>query len=223
MLEVVKQKNFMVVDLKEGVKVYTLIPKENHAALRCGFAGYPSNPRWTAAKFHAWKTGQQLKESLSRGKMVVRSGDSMLVAVNPTQEKSKNSPEASQSKKSLPDFCEFLIDSLRMSWHINHPRGRDSQLNSDADVANSESNHQSSNLNHHLIQPANQNQTSRKSSRQAIEVNIDQDYPQDVRKKCLRLYLEGYGFRRIERLTGVSRHTVINWVKEARRSPRHSL
>jgi hypothetical protein len=31
----------------------------------------------------------------------------------------------------------------------------------------------------------------------------------------LHLYLEGNGFRRIERLTGVSHNTVINWVKLA--------
>ncbi len=94
MLELVKQKNFMVVDLKEGVKVHTLIPRENHAALRCGFAGYPNNPRWSAAKFHAWKTGQQLKELFNRGEMVVRSADSLLVAASETQDKPKNCPKS---------------------------------------------------------------------------------------------------------------------------------
>jgi transposase-like protein len=34
------------------------------------------------------------------------------------------------------------------------------------------------------------------------------------KKQCLHLYLERNGFRRIERLTGVSHNTVINWVKE---------
>jgi len=81
-LNTTKQQNFMVVDLQEGVKVHTLIPRDNHAALRCGFAGYQINPRWTASKFHAWKTGKQLKESLSSGEMVVRATDSMLVSVN---------------------------------------------------------------------------------------------------------------------------------------------
>jgi insertion element IS1 protein InsB len=43
-------------------------------------------------------------------------------------------------------------------------------------------------------------------------------YPEDVKKHCLHLYVEGNGFRRIERLTGVCHNTVINWVKAARLS-----
>lgn len=210
MLEVVKQQNFMIVDLKEGVKVHTLIPSENHAALRCGFAGYPNNPRWNAAKFHAWKTGQQLKESFSRGEMVVRSADSILVDAIETQDKPNNHQETSESEKSSLGFYEFLIASLRMSLHLNHPNEGESQLKPSKISANSQSN----NLNNKGIKPANQNQISQKSDREFIEVYGDLTYSQDVRKKCLRLYLQGYGFPRIERLTGVSRHTVINWIKE---------
>lgn len=40
-------------------------------------------------------------------------------------------------------------------------------------------------------------------------------YPEYVKKHCLHLYVEGNGFRRIERLTGVCHNTVINWVKAA--------
>lgn len=210
MLEVVKQQNFMIVDLKEGVKVHTLIPSENHAALRCGFAGYPNNPRWNAAKFHAWKTGQQLKESFSRGEMVVRSADSILVDAIETQDKPNNHQETSESEKSSLGFYEFLIASLRMSLHLNHPSEGESELKPSKISANSQSN----NRNHNGIKPANQNQISQKSDREFIEVYGDRTYSQDVRKKCLRLYLQGYGFPRIERLTGVSRHTVINWIKE---------
>ena len=36
-----------------------------------------------------------------------------------------------------------------------------------------------------------------------------------MKKNWLHLYLEGKGFRRIERLTGVSHNAVINWVKDA--------
>jgi transposase-like protein len=43
-------------------------------------------------------------------------------------------------------------------------------------------------------------------------------YPQEVKKQCLHIYLEANGFRRIERLTGVSHNTLINWVKEIRNS-----
>ena len=68
----------MVVDLTDNLSVNTIIPRENHAALRAGFSGYPANPRWNTSKYLAWKTGAMLRESLARGTMVVR--DSMLVA-----------------------------------------------------------------------------------------------------------------------------------------------
>ena len=43
-------------------------------------------------------------------------------------------------------------------------------------------------------------------------------YPEEVRREAIRLYLEGVGFRGIERLIGVSHMSVINWVKlEAKR------
>jgi len=35
----------------------------------------------------------------------------------------------------------------------------------------------------------------------------------DIRKRCIELYLEGVGFRGISRLTGVSPATVMRWVK----------
>ena len=38
--------------------------------------------------------------------------------------------------------------------------------------------------------------------------------PRAKRLECLRLYLEGVGFRAIERLTGVSHVSVINWVRD---------
>ena len=38
--------------------------------------------------------------------------------------------------------------------------------------------------------------------------------PREKRLECLKLYLEGVGFRGIERLTGVSHVSVMNWVKE---------
>lgn len=38
--------------------------------------------------------------------------------------------------------------------------------------------------------------------------------PREKRLECLRLYLEGVGFRGIERLTGVSHVSVIKWVRE---------
>ena len=38
--------------------------------------------------------------------------------------------------------------------------------------------------------------------------------PLDLRIKCIRLYLEGVGFRGISRLTGVTHTTVMRWVKQ---------
>ena len=40
-------------------------------------------------------------------------------------------------------------------------------------------------------------------------------YPEDVKRKAVKYYLEGNGFRRIERLLHVSHVSVINWVKQA--------
>ena len=39
-------------------------------------------------------------------------------------------------------------------------------------------------------------------------------YSDEVRKTCLRMYLNGMGFRGIERVTNVHHTTVINWVKQ---------
>ena len=38
-------------------------------------------------------------------------------------------------------------------------------------------------------------------------------YSEKVKRLCLHLYVEGNGFRRIERLTKVNHNTVINWVR----------
>ena len=43
-----------------------------------------------------------------------------------------------------------------------------------------------------------------------LKQGIDQYYV----KHCLQLYLEGMGFRAIERVVGVSHVSVINWVKQ---------
>ena len=39
-------------------------------------------------------------------------------------------------------------------------------------------------------------------------------YPDHIKLKAIKYYLEGNGFRRIERLMGVSHVSVINWVKQ---------
>ena len=39
-------------------------------------------------------------------------------------------------------------------------------------------------------------------------------YPEHIKRKAIPLYLEGNGFRRIERILKVSHVSVINWVKK---------
>jgi insertion element IS1 protein InsB len=50
--------------------------------------------------------------------------------------------------------------------------------------------------------------------RQLVESYQPQGYSDEVKKNCLTLYLNGIGFRGIERATGVCNNTVINWVKQ---------
>ena len=39
-------------------------------------------------------------------------------------------------------------------------------------------------------------------------------YPEHIRRKAIQLYLEGNGFRQIERILKVSHVSVMNWVKK---------
>jgi insertion element IS1 protein InsB len=39
-------------------------------------------------------------------------------------------------------------------------------------------------------------------------------YPEEIKQQCLKMYLNGMGFRAIERVTGVHHTTVIYWVKQ---------
>ncbi|NJL83268.1 MAG: hypothetical protein HC890_10510 [Chloroflexaceae bacterium] len=69
----------LAVDLAQDVWVITEIPQDNHPALRSGFAGYPANPRWSTAKFRAWKAGRELRNGLKLGTLTIRTRDSLLV------------------------------------------------------------------------------------------------------------------------------------------------
>ena len=40
-------------------------------------------------------------------------------------------------------------------------------------------------------------------------------YPDEVKQEVIKYYLEGLGYRRIERLLKISHASVINWVKKA--------
>ena len=43
---------------------------------------------------------------------------------------------------------------------------------------------------------------------------IHRGYREDARKICLKMYVNGIGFRGIEGVTGVHQTTVINWLKQ---------
>lgn len=60
-----------------------------------------------------------------------------------------------------------------------------------------------------------QNYLCRQCSRQFLDAYQPKGYPPAVKEHCLVLYLNGMGFRAIERATGVCHNTVINWVKQA--------
>ncbi len=49
--------------------------------------------------------------------------------------------------------------------------------------------------------------------RQFVDRYTDRGYPLEIRQKCFDLHRAGVSFREIERSTGVSHNTVINWVK----------
>ena len=90
----IQNRHLMVVDLTDKVSAATNIARENHAALRSGFVGFPPNPRWNTIKFCAWRTGCQWRDALARGTMTIRTTDSMLV---PTLE-----AEVSSEEEELP-------------------------------------------------------------------------------------------------------------------------
>jgi len=51
-------------------------------------------------------------------------------------------------------------------------------------------------------------------NRQFIEFYKPPGYDRAIKEKCLEMYVNGIGFRAIERVMGVHHTTVINWVKQ---------
>jgi insertion element IS1 protein InsB len=50
--------------------------------------------------------------------------------------------------------------------------------------------------------------------KQNINSYSDVGYSPKVKEECLTMYLNGNGFRAIERITSVNHNTVIRWVKQ---------
>ncbi len=55
----------------------------------------------------------------------------------------------------------------------------------------------------------------RDCGRQVLESYDTLGYRNSIKEHCLTLYLNGMGFRAIERAMGVNHNTIINWVKQA--------
>ncbi|MBP0016013.1 MAG: hypothetical protein J7647_00460 [Cyanobacteria bacterium SBLK] len=79
MFDIFKGNKLRVIELSDTINIETNIADIYLPALRAGFVGCPTNPRWTAIKFHAWKVGRQWRKALNAGELKVRASDSMLV------------------------------------------------------------------------------------------------------------------------------------------------
>jgi transposase-like protein len=60
-----------------------------------------------------------------------------------------------------------------------------------------------------------QNYQCQNCGRQFVEYYSEVGYSKQVKEECLTMYLNGNGFRAIERITKVNHNTVIRWVKQA--------
>jgi len=54
----------------------------------------------------------------------------------------------------------------------------------------------------------------KRCGRQFIVSMIHQGYSDDIKQQCLKLYVNGIGFRAIGRSTGVHHTTIINWPRQ---------
>lgn len=60
-----------------------------------------------------------------------------------------------------------------------------------------------------------QNYRCKACGRQFVELRSSRGYSEDAKQICLKMYRDGIGFRAIERATGISHNTIINWVKQS--------
>ncbi len=59
-----------------------------------------------------------------------------------------------------------------------------------------------------------QNHQCKNCGRQFIDCYSEVGYPKEVKENCLTMYVNGNGFRGIERITKVNHNTVIRWVRQ---------
>jgi insertion element IS1 protein InsB len=73
----------------------------------------------------------------------------------------------------------------------------------------------SSHIRRNGIKKGKQNHICVDCRRQFIDrYDTQKGYSDDVKRQCLKMYVNGMGFRAIERVTGVHHTTVITWVKQ---------
>lgn len=60
-----------------------------------------------------------------------------------------------------------------------------------------------------------QNYHCKKCDRQFIEQYTKRGYSREIKENCLKMYVNGLGFRAIERVTGVNHNSVIRWVRKS--------
>ena len=59
-----------------------------------------------------------------------------------------------------------------------------------------------------------QNYQCKSCGRQFITNYSSKGYPASTREHCLKMYVNGVGFRAIARITGINHNTIIRWVKK---------
>ena len=75
---------------------------------------------------------------------------------------------------------------------------------------------QSTNFNKNGHNKGKQNYICVRCKRQFIaEDRVQKGYSEEVKRECLKMYVNGMGFRAIERVKNVHHTTIINWVKQA--------
>ena len=60
-----------------------------------------------------------------------------------------------------------------------------------------------------------QNYHCKECDRQFIEQYTKRGYSREIKENCLKMYVNGLGFRAIERVSGVNHNTVIRWVRKS--------
>jgi transposase-like protein len=60
-----------------------------------------------------------------------------------------------------------------------------------------------------------QNYLCKNCGRQFVESYSQRGYSDDAKQICLKMHHNGLGYREIERLTGISHNTIINWARQA--------